>query len=60
MVLAITPPAPVSMHFFILLAFKVGSAEAATRGFLMRTPQKLIFVAFASKTLWWRLRPSRP
>jgi len=24
-----------------LLAFKVGSADAATNGFLMRTPQKL-------------------
>jgi hypothetical protein len=42
MVLAITPPTPVSMHFFILLAFSVGSAEAATKGFLMRTPQKLM------------------
>jgi hypothetical protein len=30
------------MHFFMLSAFKVGSAEAATKGFLMRTPQKLI------------------
>jgi len=40
MVLTITPPAPASMHFFMLCAFKVGSAEAATNGFFIFTPQK--------------------
>jgi hypothetical protein len=45
MVLAITAPAPASMHFFMLAALRVGSAEAAARGFLNGTPQNVIRVS---------------
>ncbi|MDZ7665455.1 MAG: hypothetical protein U5K27_09065 [Desulfotignum sp.] len=45
MVLAITAPAPASMHFFMLAALRVGSADAAAKGFLNGTPQKFTRVS---------------